>query len=43
MELQTIVTMVFVVGIVWGGLVTVLTMAVRKENKKQAHANVANE
>lgn len=35
MELKTIVTMVLVIGTVWGGLIFILTTAMRKEREKE--------
>lgn len=35
MELKTIITMVFMVGFVWGGFVLVLSTALRKERLKR--------
>jgi hypothetical protein len=34
MELSTLITMVLVVGTVWGGFAAVLITALRKENQK---------
>lgn len=34
MELSTLITMVLVVGMVWGGFAAVLIMALRKESQK---------
>ena len=35
MPIGTIVTMVVVAGTVWGGLVTLLVLALRKERRKK--------
>ena len=35
MPIGTIVTMVVVAGTVWGGLVTLLVLALRKEHRKK--------
>jgi hypothetical protein len=35
MEIPTVLTMILVVGTVWGGFATVLVTAVRKERQKQ--------
>lgn len=43
MELKTIVTMVLVLGTVWGGLMFVLTTAMRKEKQKTSqHSQSSN-
>ncbi|MGD8306944.1 MAG: MetS family NSS transporter small subunit [Ignavibacteria bacterium] len=34
MEITTIITMIFVIGIVWGGLAFFLTRAIRYEKMK---------
>lgn len=34
MELSTLITLVLVVGTVWGGFATVLVTALRKESQK---------
>ncbi|MFC2103264.1 MetS family NSS transporter small subunit [Bacteroidota bacterium] len=34
MEISTIITMIFVIGIVWGGLVFFLTRAIKYEKAK---------
>lgn len=36
MSIGTVVTMVIAVGTVWGGLATLLTLALRKERRKKA-------
>ncbi|MCI0706955.1 MAG: MetS family NSS transporter small subunit [Ignavibacteriae bacterium] len=38
METSTIVTMIIVVGTVWGGLAVVLRTALKKEKQKQGGA-----
>lgn len=35
MSATTIVTMVAILGFVWGGLAVILTVAIRKEREKQ--------
>lgn len=36
MEPATLVTMIFTLGIVWGGCVYVVTLAIRRERGKKA-------
>lgn len=36
MPIGTVVTMVIVAGTVWGGLVTLLVLALRKERRKKS-------
>ena len=38
MPIGTIVTMIIVAGTVWGGLATILVLALRKERHKKAEA-----
>ncbi|HEY4611638.1 MAG TPA: hypothetical protein VII11_01480 [Bacteroidota bacterium] len=40
METATLITMILVVGTVWGGFALVLTTALRKEKEKQVKSNV---
>jgi LPS O-antigen subunit length determinant protein (WzzB/FepE family) len=36
METKTLLTMIAIIGVVWGGFLVVLTIALRKEKAKKA-------
>jgi hypothetical protein len=37
METATVLTMIFTLGIVWGGCVFVITLAIRRERRKASN------
>jgi hypothetical protein len=39
MPIETVLTMVIILGIVWGGFTTILSVALRKERRKRAAAD----